>query len=207
MKGLIKNNLLAAWLNAKIFMIFMLVMSVIIIFVPDQTLHMYYVMIGIVGLSVIAATAIGNEFSSKWGKYKLTLPVKRKDIVKSMFLNHLLWMLFGVCFTGIAMGMFYMIHGFSADHFSGIISLFALGISISMFMGAIFIPMIYVAGEEKMVVFLIIALLCAVGIAAIFFGITEAAPLLGIIIMVVGSLIFFSLSYPVTACIFKKKEY
>ena len=44
---------------------------------------------GIVGFSVIAATAIGNEFSLKWGKYKLTLPVKRTDIVRSLFLNQI----------------------------------------------------------------------------------------------------------------------
>ena len=61
--------------------------------IPEQTLQMYFIMIGIIGFSVIAATAIGNELSSKWGKYKLTLPVKRTDIVRSLFLNQF----FGLC--------------------------------------------------------------------------------------------------------------
>ncbi len=62
----------------------MLVMGIVVIIIPDQTWQMYFIIIGIVGLSVNAATAIGNEFSSKWGKYKLTLPVKRIDIVKRL---------------------------------------------------------------------------------------------------------------------------
>ncbi len=74
-------------------------------------------------------------------------------------------------------------------------------------MGALFIPLIYLAGEDKVIVFLIISLLCAVGIAAMFFNITDAAPLLGAIIMMISSLLLFILSYPLTVCIFKRKEY
>lgn len=90
MKGLFKNNFLAVWTNAKIFLLFMLAMGIVVFIIPEQTWQMYFILIGIVGLSVNAATAIGNEFSSKWGKYKLTLPVKRIDIVKSLYINQLL---------------------------------------------------------------------------------------------------------------------
>ena len=84
MKGLFKSNFLAVWTNAKIFLLFMFAMGIAVIIIPDQTWQMYFIIIGIVGLAVNAATVIGNEFSSKWGKYKLTLPVKRIDIVKSL---------------------------------------------------------------------------------------------------------------------------
>lgn len=85
MKGLFRNNFFAVWINAKVFLIFMLLFAIVVTIIPEQTLQMYFIMIGIVGFSVIAATAIGNEFSLKWGKYKLTLPVKRTDIVRSLF--------------------------------------------------------------------------------------------------------------------------
>jgi hypothetical protein len=189
------------------FFAFMRITAIIITIIPTQTLQMYFIMIGIVGFSINAATAIGNEFSSKWGKYKLTLPVRRTDIVKSLFLNQLLWIIVGVFFVGITIALSFMLHGFSLEQFAGIASLFALGISISFFMGALFIPLIYLAGEDKVIVFLIISLLCAVGIAAMFFNITDAAPLLGAIIMMISSLLLFILSYPLTVCIFKRKEY
>lgn len=203
MKGLFRNNFFAVWINAKVFLIFMLLFAIVVTIIPAQTLQMYFIMIGIVGFSVIAATAIGNEFSSKWGKYKLTLPVKRTDIVKSLFLNQILGIIVGTLFVGIATGLSYMIHGFSFDQFSGIFRLFILGISISFFMGAIFIPLIYLTGEDKIVVFLVISLLCAVGIAAMLFNI----PSFGQFILISGSILLFILSFPLTVCIFKKKEY
>ena len=131
MKGLFRNNFFAVWINAKVFLIFMLLFAIVVTIIPEQTLQMYFIMIGIVGFSVIAATAIGNEFSLKWGKYKLTLPVKRTDIVRSLFLNQIFWIIVGTLFVGIATGLSYMIHGFSFDQFSGIFRLFILGIRYS----------------------------------------------------------------------------
>ena len=203
MKGLFRNNFFAVWINAKVFLIFMLLFAIVVTIIPEQTLQMYFIMIGIVGFSVIAATAIGNEFSLKWGKYKLTLPVKRTDIVRSLFLNQIFWIIVGTLFTVIASGLSYMIHGFSFDQFSGIFSLFILAVSISFFMGAIFIPMIYLTGEDKIVVFLIISLFCAVGIAAMLFNI----PLFGNVIIITCALLLFAVSYPLTISIFKRKEF
>ena len=203
MKGLFRNNFFAVWINAKVFLIFMLLFAIVVTIIPAQTLQMYFIMIGIVGFSVIAATAIGNEFSLKWGKYKLTLPVKRTDIVRSLFLNQIFWTIVGTLFTGIVTGLSYMIQGFSFDQFSGIFSLFILAVSISFFMGAIFIPMIYLTGEDKIVVFLIISLFCAVGIAAMLFNI----PLFGNAIIITCALMLFAVSYPLTISIFKRKEF
>jgi hypothetical protein len=203
MKGLFRNNFFAVWINAKVFLIFMLLFAIVVTIIPAQTLQMYFIMIGIVGFSVIAATAIGNEFSLKWGKYKLTLPVKRTDIVRSLFLNQIFWIIVGTLFTGIASGLSYMIHGFSFDQFSGIFSLFILAVSISFFMGAIFIPMIYLTGEDKIVVFLIISLFCAVGISAMLFNI----PLFGNVIIITCALLLFAVSYPLTVSVFKRKEF
>lgn len=203
MKGLFRNNFFAVWINAKVFLIFMLLFAIVVTIIPAQTLQMYFIMIGIVGFSVIAATAIGNEFSLKWGKYKLTLPVKRSDIVRSLFLTQIFWIIVGTLFTGIAVCLSYMIHGYSFDQFSGIFSLFILAVSISFFMGAIFIPMIYLTGEDKIVVFLIISLFCAVGIAAMLFNI----PLFGNVIIITCALMLFAVSYPLTISIFKRKEF
>ena len=203
MKGLFRNNFFAVWINAKVFLIFMLLFAIVVTIIPEQTLQMYFIMIGIVGFSVIAATAIGNEFSLKWGKYKLTLPVKRTDIVRSLFLNQIFWTIVGTLFTGIVTGLSYMIQGFSFDQFSGIFSLFILAVSISFFMGAIFIPMIYLTGEDKIVVLLIISMFCAVGIAAMLFNI----PLFGNVIIITCALLLFAVSYPLTISIFKRKEF
>ena len=194
MKGLFKSNFLAVWTNAKIFLLFMFAMGIAVIIIPDQTWQMYFIIIGIVGLAVNAATVIGNEFSSKWGKYKLTLPVKRIDIVKSLYINQLLW---------IIIALSYLLHGITFEQFEGISGVLVIGISISLTMGAIFIPMVYLAGEDKTIVFLIISLICALGIATMLFNI----PLFGPFILIGCSILLFIVSFPLTVGIFKKKEY
>ena len=203
MKGLFKNNFLAVWTNVKIFLLFMFAMGIVVTIIPDQTWQMYFIIIGIAGLAVNAATVIENEFSSKWGKYKLILPVKRIDIVKSLYINHLLWIMIGVFFVGIIIALSYLLHGVPFEQFEGISGVVVIGISISLTMGAIFIPMIYLAGEDKTIVFLIISLLCAVGIAAMLFNI----PLFGSFILIGCSILLFIVSFPLTVSIFKKKEY
>ena len=203
MKGLFKNNFLAVWTNVKIFLLFMFAMGIVVTIIPNQTWQMYFIIIGIAGLAVNAATVIENEFSSKWGKYKLILPVKRIDIVKSLYINHLLWIMIGVFFVGIIIALSYLLHGVPFEQFEGISGVVVIGISISLTMGAIFIPMIYLAGEDKTIVFLIISLLCAVGIAAMLFNI----PLFGSFILIGCTILLFIVSFPLTVSIFKKKEY
>ena len=92
---------------------------------------------------------------------------------------------------------------FLFNQFEGIAGVLILGLSISLSMGAIFIPSIYLAGEDKLIVFLIISLLSAVGIAAMLFNI----PSFGQFILISGSILLFILSFPLTVRIFKKKEY
>ena len=181
----------------------MFAMGIVVTIIPNQTWQMYFIIIGIAGLAVNAATVIENEFSSKWGKYKLILLVKRIDIVKSLYINHLLWIMIGVFFVGIIIALSYLLHGVPFEQFEGISGVVVIGISISLTMGAIFIPMIYLAGEDKTIVFLIISLLCAVGIAAMLFNI----PLFGSFILIGCSILLFIVSFPLTVSIFKKKEY
>lgn len=93
---------------------------------------------------------------------------------------------------------------------------FLSGISISLFAGATFFPLFYLGGEERNGAFLVISVLCAIGIVMgittfinITFGpkMTTVQILLGAMMMLVCSLTVFALSYPVTTAIFKRKEY
>lgn len=214
MKGLLKNNFFTVYANAKIFSVFMLLLGIFVIAVPSQSFQISFVMIGIVGFSVNAIVVVKNEFVSKWGKYKLTLPVKRADIVKSYFINQIIWLLAGTLFVGVEMGLSWLLHGCVFDQPIDALTMFALGVSISLFMGAIFFPLFYLAGAERSDVFLIITLLCAFGIDLVIVTVTNellapgtATILLGVAALLVCSLLAFSISYPITVGIFKRKEY
>lgn len=214
MKGLIKNNLYATLASARVFAVFMLLFGVFAAAVISQPLQIGYTLIGIVGFSVNAVAVSKNESASKWGKYKLPLPVRRADIVKSLFLNLLVWLLAGTLLAGIELGVSCLLHGCPFDQPIDILSMFALGISMSLFAGALFFPLFYLGGAERGEVFLVIALLCAFGIdLALITAINNLlAPgilpiLLGAPVLVLCSLLAFALSYPLTVSIFKRKEY
>ena len=51
----------------------------------------------------------------KWGKYKLTAPVKRADIVKSYFINQLIWLFVGMIFAGVGPGLSWLLYGCPFD--------------------------------------------------------------------------------------------
>ena len=214
MKGLLKNNFLTVYSNAKVFSIFMLILGLFVVAVISQPLLIGYVLLSMVGFSVNAITCIKKELISKWGKYKLTLPVKRATIVKSYFISQLIWLLVGILYAGIVISLSWALHGCPYDNSIDVVSIFALGISVSIFTGAFFFPLLYLGGEERSDVFLVISLLCGIGVVLGIISVLNLylAPgvttiLLSAAILLLSSLLMFSLSYPLTVRIYHKKEY
>lgn len=216
MKGLLKNNFYAVWSSAKIFAIFMLLLGAFVTLVVSQQLLLFYMLLGITGFSINAVAGMGKDYISKWGKYKLTSPVKRADIVKSYFINELIWLLVGVVFAGIGMGLSWLLHGCPFDRSIDALMMFAVGIGISLFTAAIFFPLFYLGAEERNGAFLVISLLCAVGIVMgiitminLMFGagMSNWQIILGTLLMLACALLAFAFSYPVTVTVFKRKEY
>ena len=214
MKGLLKNNFYAAWANAKVFVVFLFLFGAFTVAVVSQSLVIGFVLTGIIGFSVNAAAVTKNEFVSKWGKYKLTLPVRRADIIISLFLNLAAWMLAGMVFAVAVTGLSWLLHGCPFDNSIDMLSMFALGISMSLFTGALFFPLFYLGGEERSEVFLVISLLCAFGIDFMIISVWNELAQPGIRSIVMGaavlvgcSLLAFVLSCPLTVQIFKRKEY
>lgn len=216
MKGLLKNNFYAVRSGAKVFSIFMFLLGAFVIVVVSQQLLLFYMLLGMIGFSMNAIASMGKEYMSKWGKYKLTTPVKRADIVKSYFINQLIWLIVGIIFAGVGMGLSWLLHGCPFGQGIDALMMFSTGISISLFAGGIFFPLFYLGGEERTGVFLGISLLCAVGITmgiitfanivvvsdmAIWKIISKAA------ILLMCSLLAFALSYPLTVAVFRRKEY
>ncbi len=214
MRGLLKNNFFAVCSNMKVFMAFMLMLGIFVVAVISPSLLIGYVLLSIVGFSVISITGIKKEFVSKWEKYKLTLPIKRASIIKSYFISQLLWLFVGASFAGASISLSWLLHGCPFDKSIDTLSVFALGISVSLLTGAFFFPLFYSCGEEKSEVSLVISLLCGIGITLEIISILNlyltpglAAVLIGAIVLIICSLLVFTLSYPLTVNIYKKKEY
>ena len=214
MKGLLKNNFLTVYSNAKVFSVFMLLLGLFVVAVISQPLLIGYVLLSMVGFSVNAIMSIKKEFVSKWAKYKLTLPVRRAAIVKSYFISQLMWLLVGILYAGIVISLSWILHGCPFDNSIDVVSIFALGISVSIFTGAFFFPLLYLVGEERSDIFLVISLLCGIGVVLGMISVLNLCLVPGIItillsavVLLLCSLAMFALSYPLTVGIYCKKEY
>lgn len=214
MKGLLRNHFYATNSNAKIFAVFMLLFGAFAVAVISQGIQFSFLLCTILGFSFHAADIVKNESASKWGKYKLTLPVKRSDIVRSLYLNFIIWMLVGTLFAGAETALSWLAHGCPFDFPIDTLTLFALGISMSLFMGAIFFPLTFLGGEEKGDAFSIVSLLCAIGLniaivnlCNLVFLPSPATIVLCDLILVGSAALAFLLSYFMAVGIFRRKEY
>lgn len=214
MKGLLKNNFYATLPGAKALILVMVLVGAFIAAVISQSLLIAYIVLGIIGFSEVALGIVKDEFASKWGKYKLTLPVKRAEIIKSQFLNQLIWMTVGTFFALTVTVLSWLLHGSLFDIPLDIVTTFVMGISMSLFAGALFFPLFYCLGEERGNVLIGLSLVCSFGfdyaIVTLFNYYATPGPqkaLLGIIILMAISLLAFGLSYPLTVRIFKRREY
>ena len=218
MKGLLKNNFYATLSNAKVFAVIMLLLGVFAVAIgkKDTSLMTSYMLLAMIGFSFNSMASLRRENNGKWSTYKLTTPVKRSTIVQSYFLSLILWLVVGMAFAGIGAALSVMLHGFSFDRNTDIFMLFVAGVGISLFMGAIFFPLFYIGGEERNEVFLVISLLCGIGLVM---GLTTLvntlfpSPMTTMQILLGGAVIFvcallaFVISCPITAYILYQKEY
>lgn len=144
----------------------------------------------------------------------MTLPIKREDIVKSYFISQMIWLVVGTVFAGAGISLSWLLHGCPFDNSIDTLSVFALGISVSLLTEAFFFPLFYLGGEEKSEVSLVVSLLFGIGITLgiistlnLYLSPGFTTILLGAAILIVSSLLMFILSYPLTVRICKKKEY
>lgn len=218
MKGLLRNNFYAADSNLKAYAAIILSLGLFVVAMDNAIPNLLtnYIIISMTGFSLNGVICIRQEADSKWPTYKLTTPVKRSDIVKSYYVTHLLWITAGVLHAALCITLSVTLHGFPFDMLTDVMMLFVTGISVNLFLGALFFPLIYACGSERYSVVSFLSLLGAIVIVTsivslinYLFGHTMTT--LQIIVSGVGILMLaavcFLLSCPVSISIFHKKEY
>lgn len=206
MRGLLRNNFYAAYANVKVFSVVMTIIGLFVLVMDNEipSLIIGYMVSVMIGFSLNSVASVRNESVSKWSKHKLAAPVRRADIVKSLYLSQLIWLLAGAAFAGCAVVSYVLLHGNPFDKATDIFMVFVLGISVSLFMGAVFFPLFFLGGEERNEAFLIISLTSGIGmfmglvtlVDIIFQGYMTPMQIIvsGIVILACGGLAFV-LSY------------
>ena len=218
MKGLLRDNFYAALSGARAFAAIMTFAGIFAAVMDNRipSLIIGYMLSVMVGFSINSAACAGRESSVKWSQYRLAAPVRRADIVRSLFLSQMMWLLVGTAFAGACAALSVGLHGWPFDKETDVFMLFVVGASVSLFMSAIFFPLFFLGGEERKEVLLMISLFGGIGMVMGlttlingFFpaGMTASQIVVSGMAMLLCGIALFCLCCPFTVFLFRKKEY
>lgn len=219
MKGLLKNNLYGVIENIKIVFAFITLLGMALLFTGEASLLNIFSLIVAPVVAVLTISCLRKESSSKWSKYKLTLPVKRKEIVKSQYISHFLISLAGMLTVALFILLTVLIHGNQYFYygFRDAVTLILLGGILSILIGAIAYPLYYLWGAERTEIILVlsvvlsIAVIMGLSIFVNFFtgsgDVSDTVYYISLSAIMAITVLIFLLSYFLTCQIFKYKEY
>lgn len=219
MKGLLKNNLYGVIENIKIVFAFITLLGMALLFTGEASLLNIFSLIVAPVVAVLTISCLRKESSSKWSKYKLTLPVKRKEIVKGQYISHFLISLAGMLTVALFILLTVLIHGNQYFYYGSrdAVTLILLGGILSILIGAIAYPLYYLWGAERTEIILVlsvvlsIAVIMGLSIFVNFFtgsgDVSDTVYYISLSAIMAITVLIFLLSYFLTCQIFKYKEY
>jgi len=219
MIGLLRNSFYGAIRSAVILLFVILAVGLALVITGRPTLLTLFVIISAVAASFVAISSFRRESSTKWSKYELTTPVRRKDIVKAQYISHAIWIVCGIILSAIFVALSVIRHGngYFFYELRDPLALFCFSAGTALFMGDLFYPITYFMDTDKNEVMMIISLLGAVGLTFGIVWILNAAygfkPLsdpefyFSISIYIAVSIVFFLLSYFISKLIYSRKDY
>lgn len=166
MKGLLKNNLYGVIENIKIVFAFITLLGMALLFTGEASLLNIFSLIVAPVVAVLTISCLRKESSSKWSKYKLTLPVKRKEIVKGQYISHFLISLAGMLTVALFILLTVLIHGNQYFYygFRDAVTLILLGGILSILIGAIAYPLYYLWGAERTEIILVLSVVLSIAV-------------------------------------------
>lgn len=144
MKGLLKSCFFGIKGNLRVIGAAAVLLGGICLIMGDPSAVSIFPFLPAPVLGAAAVACLRRESASRWSRYKITLPVRRRDIVKSQYITH---------------GNIYFYYGFR-----DVLTLILGGGILALFMGAIAYPLYYWWGEEKTEIIIALAILGAVAV-------------------------------------------
>lgn len=211
MKGLFLNGFYATIGNIKLFLWIVLAVGAFLLATGNPTLQELFVYITITALSGNGVISARKDAVSKWNKYEITMPVRRKEIVQCKYLSYLFWVFASTVLAGLVTAAAMLIHGdsFLAIGGAGLASMFALGIGIAVLTGGFFYPLSYLFGVEKSETALIISILAAMGFAIVSLNLLHTLHFTFSLRMgafIAAYMLLFVCSYALSLLLYSKKE-
>ena len=111
MKGLLKSCFFGIKGNLRVIGAAAVILGGICLIMGDPSAVGIFPFLPAPVLGAASVACLRRESASRWSRYKITLPVRRKDIVKSQYISHGICALAGMACAGIFLCLALIIHG------------------------------------------------------------------------------------------------
>lgn len=205
MKGLFLNGFYSTISGIKLLLVLLLWAAAAVI-TGNATVCELFVYAVITALPLYAAAGMRRDAATHWDRFELTLPVRRRDIIRCKYVSYLFWVLIGAALAGAMAVATRLIHGVSV----GILSTLVLGCGISLLAGALYFLLAHICGAQISEAILFLSVLGGIGLAVIFVNVLHALALssrIGTAVLGVSCLALFALSYAGSAAVYSRREY
>ena len=207
--GLILYSLYSSGGNIVLFISISIILGVIYAVTGNESFSFLLPGIAVTTLPCTLMLTSHKESSSKWNRFQLTMPVKRKDVIASKYLGLLLLLLVGTAIFGMFTIFAAVLHS-GEDIVSSVLFIFSLLVGVALLSGGLFYPAVYVFSDEsKSEALSIICILGAFGINA---GVLWMGDKVGLasnsaaVVCLIVSAVLFALSYSVASKKYSQKD-
>ena len=192
MNGLIQKDIYSLKGSLKSIALILVVFGVI--FIP-QSGGVSFIAVTVFVMSSLVISTISMDDFVKWDKYALTLPLSRKDIVKSKYELLLLLSITGAV-IGLVVSTIYnvIVNEASAED---MLMMGIMMVAISIALLSIVMPVIYKYGVEKARILMMVCIFLPI----LILGVVYAADNIGISLPEVSNLLIIAITLVVSAAV------
>lgn len=215
MKGLIKKDFMLTKSLAKSFIVFIVIFAIMSMTSNSNTITSILPVVAV----MLTISTLSYDSYYKWDAFALTLPISRKDIVRSKYMLSLIYMIILALITAIISVFIYQYKGIPLD--MNTIGSTILG---SLFGGTLVLslslPFMYKFGSEngRIVMFIVVLIVAGsfLGVAELFKDIVDQNTIYNAVeflsayflpIMITTIILLLAISYICSIKIYSKKEF
>lgn len=215
MKGLLKNNYYQIMGNMGLFLGFLMVFALVLVISDSQSLIVAFLYSAMMGSSLSVCLALGQKDRGKWATYLLTLPVKRKTLVQSIFLTQVFSLLTGMLLSAMVLAFIFGLQGNPFDKGLDSLLIYSSALAISLFLAAIFFPLSIMDHKDRRESLAILSLFAAMGLVAGLIRVinyflpnpTNLALVISSGLLILVALMAYGFSYKLSLKLYLAKEF
>ena len=171
MKGLIRNNFYTVEGSLKSTLLISLIAAVVLAIVTRVTsdsgnLFSMIISGNLGGFGALAMTVMQKDAASKWNKFELTMPVRRRDVITARYIACMLYVLIGIVMALVSVLVFHLATGALNPERMSYGFVFGWGFALSM--PTFMIPLVLTLGTDKTEPIMVISIIAGLGLFFVY---------------------------------------